>query len=117
MALPVQSASAAAWNDETHVRLNRQLYREKFTAVLEILSAVLPVTQPAAGFYLWPETPISDTELTRRLFAQENVTVLPGSFLARDVAGINPGENRVRLALVPSFAECIEAAQRIRRCL
>lgn len=117
MALPVQSASAAAWNDETHVRTNRQLYREKFTAVLEILNPVLPVTQPAAGFYLWPETPIADTDFTRLLFAQENVTVLPGSFLAREVDGVNPGAQRIRLALVPPLAECIEAAQRIRRCV
>ncbi|MBK1640740.1 succinyldiaminopimelate transaminase [Chromatium okenii] len=116
MALPVQSASAAAWNDEAHVRTNRQLYREKFTAVLEIVDDVLPVTQPAAGFYLWPETPIADTDFTRRLFAQENVTVLPGSFLAREVDGVNPGAQRIRLALVPPLADCIEAAQRIRRC-
>jgi N-succinyldiaminopimelate aminotransferase len=117
MALPVQYASAAAWNDEAHVRTNRQLYREKFTAVLEILNDILPVTQPAAGFYLWPETPIANTDFTRRLFAQENVTVLPGSFLAREVDGVNPGAQRIRLALVPPLAECIEAAQRIRRCV
>jgi N-succinyldiaminopimelate aminotransferase len=115
MSLPVQYASAAAWNDEAHVRDNRQLYREKFTAVLEILNNILPVTQPAAGFYLWPETPIADTEFTRLLFAKENVTMLPCSFLARDVDGINQGTQRVRLALVPPFTQCIEAAQCIGR--
>jgi N-succinyldiaminopimelate aminotransferase len=116
ISLPVQYASAAAWNDELHVRTNRQLYREKFTAVLDILQDVLPVTQPAAGFYLWPETPIADTEFTRQLFVKEHLKVLPGQFLSREVAGENPGKNHIRLALVPPLAECIEAAQRIRRC-
>ncbi|MBK1694977.1 succinyldiaminopimelate transaminase [Chromatium weissei] len=116
MSLPVQYASAAAWNDESHVRTNRQLYREKFTAVLDILQNVLPVTQPAAGFYLWPKTPITDTEFTRQLFAKENLKVLPGQFLSRKVAEFNPGEHHIRLALVPSLADCIDAAQRIQRC-
>ena len=114
MPLPTQSASAAAWSDEAHVRANRALYREKFAAVVRILDPVLPVTTPPAGFYLWPHTPIPDTEFVRRLFAEEAVTLLPGSFLSRTVDGYNPGADRVRLALVPPLDECIEAAWRIR---
>ena len=114
---PTQHASIAAWSDEAHVRTNRALYREKFAAVLEILGDVLPAPAPAGGFYLWPETPIPDTELARRLFAEEHLTVLPGSFLSRPVEGLDPGANRLRLALVPPLDECVDAARRIRRCL
>ncbi|AFL74541.1 succinyldiaminopimelate transaminase [Thiocystis violascens] len=117
MSLPIQSASRAAWGDESHVRENRRLYRDKFAAVLDILGDVLPMDRPAAGFYLWPETPIPDTEFARRLYAEENLSVLPGSFLSREVAGENPGENRVRLALVPPLDECVDAARRILRCV
>ncbi|HEY9148265.1 MAG TPA: succinyldiaminopimelate transaminase [Gammaproteobacteria bacterium] len=111
---PTQAASIAAWNDEAHVKANRDLYRQKFDAVLEILQPVMKVQRPDAGFYLWPETPISDTEFAQRLFAEQNVTVLPGSYLSRDAHGGNPGENRVRMALVAELDECIEAAERIR---
>jgi N-succinyldiaminopimelate aminotransferase len=118
-AMPVhhQLGSIAAWSDEVHVQANRQLYRDKFTAVLEILDGQLEVTAPDAGFYLWPKTPISDTELARQLFAREHVTVLPGSFLARPAHGLNPGANRLRMALVAEPEQCIEAAQRIVHCL
>ncbi|MCW9088818.1 MAG: succinyldiaminopimelate transaminase [Gammaproteobacteria bacterium] len=111
---PTQAASIAAWNDEAHVRANRELYRQKFDAVLAILQPVMKVERPNAGFYLWPETPISDTEFAQQLFAEQNVTVLPGSYLSRDAHGTNPGENRVRMALVAELDECIEAAERIR---
>ncbi|MNZ56810.1 LL-diaminopimelate aminotransferase [compost metagenome] len=116
-AMPVQTqlASVAAWNDEIHVRANRALYREKFDAVLEILGGVLDVQRPDGSFYLWPKTPISDTEFTRELFARQHVTVVPGSYLSREVNGENPGANRVRMALVAPLAECVEAAERIRR--
>ncbi|MCG6897812.1 MAG: succinyldiaminopimelate transaminase [Thiocapsa sp.] len=117
MPLPHQQASIAAWGDETHVIENRRLYREKFRAVLEILGSTLPVTPPKAGFYLWPQTPIPDTELAARLYAEENVTVLPGRFLSRRVGNLDPGENRIRLALVPPFDDCVDAARRIRSCL
>lgn len=109
-----QAASAAAWNDENHVRENRALYRAKFDAVLAILSPVLDVQPPDAGFYLWPRTPIGDTEFARGLFAAQHVTVLPGSFLSRDAHGINPGAGYVRIALVPELKDCMEAARRIR---
>lgn len=115
MPLQVQAASQVAWQDEAHVIENRILYREKFTAVTEILNPVLPVTAPTAGFYLWAQTPQSDSIFARNLFAQENVTVLPGSFLSRTVNNVNPGHERVRIALVPPLEECIEAAYRIRR--
>ncbi|WP_295461209.1 succinyldiaminopimelate transaminase [uncultured Thiodictyon sp.] len=115
MALPTQSASTAAWSDEGHVRASRALYREKFAAVVQILAPVLPVTAPPAGFYLWPQTPIPDTQFVRRLFVEEHVTLLPGSYLSRTVDGFNPGADRVRLALVPPLDECLEAAWRIRR--
>jgi N-succinyldiaminopimelate aminotransferase len=112
-----QYASIAAWSDEAHVRANRALYREKFAAVTAILGDVLQVEIPAGGFYLWPETPIPETELVRRLFAEEHLTLLPGSYLSRPVDGMDPGANRVRMALVPPLDECIDAAQRIRRCV
>ncbi|MDG9783040.1 succinyldiaminopimelate transaminase [Metapseudomonas otitidis] len=116
-AMPVQTqlASVAAWNDEAHVRANRDLYREKYDAVLDILGGVLDVQRPDGGFYLWAKTPVDDTTFTRELFAREHVTVVPGSYLSREVNGINPGAGRVRMALVAPLAECIEAAERIRR--
>lgn len=114
MAPYVQAASIQAWRDEHHVRENRALYRRKFEAVLEILQPVLNVRQPDAGFYLWPETPISDTEFARVLFERQNITVLPGSFLSRAAHGSNPGRRRMRLALVAPLNECVEAAERIR---
>lgn len=115
-AMPVQHqlASVAAWNDEEHVRENRRIYQQKFTAVLDILGGVLDVKKPDASFYLWPRTPIGETEFARRLFEQQHVTVLPGQYLSRTVNGINPGENRVRMALVAPLEQCVEAAERIR---
>ncbi|WP_296218458.1 succinyldiaminopimelate transaminase [Pseudomonas sp. UBA2684] len=115
-AMPVQTqqASIAAWNDEVHVRANRALYREKFDAVLAILGDVLDVQRPDGGFYLWAKTPMNDETFTRELFAREHVTVVPGSYLSRDVDGNNPGAGRVRMALVAPLAECVEAAERIR---
>jgi len=113
MALPQQHASAAAWRDEQHVVDNRRLYREKFDAVLAVLQDVLDVQRPAGGFYLWPQTPLDDTELARRLYAEQHVTVLPGSFLSRATADGDPGRGRVRMALVAPLAECVEAAERI----
>lgn len=109
-----QHASAAAWSDETHVKLNRQLYKDKFDAVSEILSPVLDVTIPAASFYLWQQTPIDDQLFSQKLLEQKNVIVLPGSYLSRDTNQGNPGQNHVRMALVAPFDECVEAAQRIR---
>ena len=116
-AMPVQTqlASVAAWNDEAHVRANRDMYREKFDAVLDILGPVMDVQRPDGGFYLWARTPGDDAQFTRELFAAEHVTVVPGSYLSREVNGINPGAGRVRMALVAPLAECIEAAERIAR--
>jgi N-succinyldiaminopimelate aminotransferase len=108
-----QAASITAWNDEQHVVTNRQLYREKFDAVLAILSPIMNITIPEASFYLWAETTISDTDFARRLFDEQNVTVLPGSFLARDNNNTNPGSHRIRMALVAPIEECIDAAHRI----
>jgi len=118
-AMPVhhQLGSIAAWNDEAHVRVNRQLYRDKFAAVLAQFEGKLAVDAPEAGFYLWPRLEGSDTECARRLYADENVTVLPGSFLAREAHGINPGARHLRLALVAEPDQCVEAARRIVRCL
>lgn len=118
MAPPVQQASILAWQDEQHVRENRALYRQKFDAVLEVLQPVLDVQRPEAGFYLWPRTPGPDTEFARGLYETQHVTVLPGSFLSRsDDGGRDPGAGRVRMALVASVAECVEAANRIRAYL
>lgn len=121
MSTVIQSASAAAWLDEQHVSTNREQYRAKFAAVTPILAEVMNVALPDAGFYLWAEVPQrfggieggSDTDFAQALLAQYNVTVLPGSYLAREAQGCNPGAQRVRMALVAETAECVEAAQRI----
>ncbi|MFM6986996.1 MAG: succinyldiaminopimelate transaminase [Hydrogenophaga sp.] len=125
MSPAVQAASVAAWNDEAHVIDNRRQYREKFAAVTPLLAQVLDVTLPDAAFYLWAGVPASfegripglsaDEAFARELLAQYNVTVLPGSYLARTVGGVNPGAGRVRMALVAEPAECLEAAGRIVR--
>jgi N-succinyldiaminopimelate aminotransferase len=118
----VQHASIAAWNDETHVAANREKYRQKFNAVTPVIAQVLEVALPDAGFYLWAdvspvvhgtETTSSCISFAQQLLAQYNVTVLPGSLLARDAHGINPGAGRIRLALVAEVDECLEAAHRI----
>ncbi len=119
----VQSASMAAWNDEAHVVENRALYRSKFAEVTPILAEVMDVALPDAGFYLWAQVPgpalvdglDSDVAFARDLLATYNVTVLPGSYLAREAHGHNPGSQRIRMALVAETAECAEAAQRIRQ--
>ena len=109
----IQTASIAAWQDEVHVAENRRLYTEKFEQVLAILQTVLPVSLPDASFYVWLRTPFDDTLFTQQLYRDYNVTVLPGSYLAREAQGINPGKHFVRLALVADVAETIEAARRI----
>lgn len=118
-AMPVQTqlASIAAWHDEAHVRANREQYRAKFTAVLDILAPVLDVQRPDGSFYLWANTGMDEQQFTRELFATQHVTVVPGSYLSREVEGINPGAGRIRMALVAPLEECIEAAQRIRNYL
>ena len=112
---PVQTASVAAWNDEAHVLDNRNQYREKFAACTPRIAEVLGTGMPDASFYLWARTPVADTEFARGLFAHYNVIVLPGSFLARESGGVNPGAGFVRIALVASLDECLEAAERIRQ--
>ena len=114
MSGPVNAASVVAWRDEAHVVENRKLYREKFETAISILKPVLDVSMPDAAFYLWVHTPIPDPEFTRRLYEAQAVSVLPGSYLARKSNGINPGTDRVRIALVSSTEECAEAARRIR---
>ena len=113
MSLPVQQASIAAWGDEAHVRANRKLYAEKYRAVLPLIAAPLDAPMPDGGFYLWMRTPADDAGFARELQRQYNVLVLPGSFLARDAHGANPGRGRVRIALVAPLGECVEAVQRI----
>ena len=115
MSLAVQAASIAAWNDEAHVRENRRLYADKYKACLPLVKGALQTQMPDGGFYLWIRTPIDDTEFARRLYAQYNVLVLPGSFIARPSAGVNPGANHIRVALVPPLADCVEAIERISR--
>ncbi len=111
MSLAVQRASIAAWSDEAHVEENRRLYAEKFRAVLPRLGK--EACMPQGGFYLWLRTAIDDAEFVRRLYHEANVLGLPGSYLARERDGVNPGRNRVRLALVPPLEECVEAIERI----
>ena len=109
----VTAASIAAWRDEAHVIENRRLYRAKFDAVLPILQPVMDVKRPEASFYLWLPTPGSDTAFARGLYGSTGVTVLPGSFLARDAHGTNPGAGRARVALVAPLEQCVDAAHRI----
>ncbi len=115
----VQAASIAAWNDEAHVVENRNLYRTKFGQVTPVLAEVMDVKLPDASFYLWAGVPEvwhnSDTDFARELYAAEHVTVLPGSYIAREAHGFNPGQGRIRMALVAETAECLEAAHRIAR--
>jgi N-succinyldiaminopimelate aminotransferase len=116
MSPPVQAASVAAWGDEGHVQDNRTLYKEKFKLITPLLKQVMDVELPDAGFYLWADvrrTGLSDTEFARELYAAYNVTVLPGSYLARDAHGSNPGRDRIRMALVAEVDEGLEAANRI----
>ncbi|MCK5813268.1 MAG: succinyldiaminopimelate transaminase [Cocleimonas sp.] len=111
---PTQVTSIAAWSDEAHVIDNRSQYRQKFSAVLEILSPIMDVKQPDASFYLWAKTQINDEIFTRDIYTQQHLNVVPGSYLSRNVDGKNPGENYIRLALVATLDECIEGASRIR---
>jgi len=113
MSPAVAAASLAAWSDEAHVVENRRKYAQKFAALAPRVASVLPCTMPDAAFYLWAETPADDAEFARRLYAEENVVVLPGSFLARESGGVNPGARRVRIALVAEMPECTEAVERI----
>ena len=115
MSPAVAAASIAAWNDEAHVRANRDLYREKFARLAPLVTEALPTRHPDAAFYLWARTPDDDAQFARRLYAEEAVTVLPGSYLGREVDGINPGKRYVRIALVPQLEECAEAVDRLVR--
>ena len=117
MSPTVQAASIAAWNDEAHVIENRRLYAQKFHEVTPILSKVLSVEMPDAAFYLWAKSHLSDTELALKLYKECHITTLPGSFLARDAHGLNPGAGFIRLALVASLDECVEAANRMQKLL
>jgi N-succinyldiaminopimelate aminotransferase len=112
MSLAVQHASIAAWNDEEHVRENRRLYVEKFRAALPLLKDPLKAEMPDGGFYVWMQTPIDDAEFVRRLHHEYNVLALPGSYLGREVQGVNPGRNHVRMALVAPLGECVEGIER-----
>lgn len=114
MSVPVQLASVPAWQDEEHVRVNRALYREKFAKVLPILQPLLDMPVPEGAFYLWPDVAGDDAVFTRELFERKHLMIVPGSYLARDTAEGNPGQGRVRISLVPSVAECVSAAERMR---
>jgi N-succinyldiaminopimelate aminotransferase len=114
MPLPTQAASIAAWSDDAHAAANRAVYREKFARVLPMLAPLCELPRPDGAFYLWPDVGEDDESFTRELYAEQNVTVLPGSYLARESAGGNPGRGRVRISLVPEMSRCVEAAERIR---
>ena len=117
MPVPTQLASIAAWNDDAHAAANRMLYREKYARVLPILQPVLDVVEPDGAFYLWPDIHGDDEAFTRDLYATQNLTILPGSYLARNTRAGNPGRQRVRISLVAPVEECVTAAQRIRTFL
>ena len=109
----VQHASAFAWGEEEHVVANRAVYREKFDATRPILEDTLDIEQPQGGFYFWPELPMDDQEFARQLYVRENITVLPGSYLARSGETTNPGLNRIRIALVAPLDECVDSVRRL----
>jgi N-succinyldiaminopimelate aminotransferase len=113
MSVTVQRASIAAWRDEAHVVANRRLYADKYREVLPLIEAPLQASKPDGGFYLWMRTPVDDTRFTRDLLRDYNVSVLPGSYLARECNGVNPGRNYIRIALVQPQQECVEAIRRI----
>jgi len=117
MPLPTQFASIAAWSDQQHVTANRQLYQQKFARVLPMLAPVLPLERPDGAFYLWAAINADDARFARALYERAHLIVLPGSFMARDAHGENPGRGRVRISLVPELAQCIEAAERLRAFL
>lgn len=117
IAPPAQVASAVAWRDEKHVIENRELYRQKFDSVISIVGKTLRLERPVASFYLWPELPCDDTAFTKGLYEQQNLLILPGSYLSRDAHGTNPGRNRARIALVAPLDECVEGAERLREFL
>jgi len=117
MSPPVQHASTKAWQDEKHVQANRHAYDQKYDAVLSILQTQMQVSKPDAGFYLWPTLPVDDTEFTQNMLRDQNVALVPGSYLGRTVNGVNPGAHHVRLALVAQLDECIEAASRLTSAL
>ncbi len=114
MALPIQMASAVAWQDEKHVENNRELYKQKFAMAKEILGSVTDIHLPDGAFYLWLKTPTDDLAFTQELYTKQNITIMPGSFLSREAHGINPGANYVRIALVSSLDECRDALNRIK---
>lgn len=112
--IQTQKAAIAAWGDEAHVQENRDKYTEKFKHFIDILAPVSDIQQSDASFYLWFKTPIPDDQFAQRLFAEQHITVLPGSYVSQTVDGVNPGAGYVRMALVASVEECREAALRIR---
>ena len=114
MALPIQAASKIAWEDEEHVKNNRELYKKKFAMAQDILGPVTDLRLPQGAFYLWLKIPGDDLEFTKELFRQENITIMPGKFLSREINGINPGDGYVRIALVSSLEDCEDALNRIK---
>jgi N-succinyldiaminopimelate aminotransferase len=117
MPLPTQFASIEAWNDDAHASANRRLYQEKFDRVIPMLAPLLPLERPEGAFYLWARTAGDDAQFARALYERAHLIVLPGSFMAREAHGENPGRGRVRISLVPQLAECLEAAARLREFL
>lgn len=117
MSEPTQIASTVAWSDESHVVDNRKLYQAKFKAVLDVLRPVLDVKLPDASFYLWPHLPVSDELFTRLVYQQHGISVLPGSYISREVNGFNPGSEHVRIALVASMDDCVTAAEQIKQTI
>ena len=112
-----QRASEKAWGDEQHVVQNRHLYRQKFDAVTQVLETSFSLNEPDGGFYHWINLNCSDEVFCQKLFQQQAVKVMPGSFLSRPVnrngSVVNPGAQHIRVAWVAELAECIEAAERI----
>lgn len=103
--IPLQVASASAWNDEEHVELFRETYKKNFEIAKEMLGTEIP----ESTFYIWLEVQ-NDEAFAKALYEQKNVKVLPGRYLGRN--GI--GEGYVRIALVENEKKTREVLKRVK---
>jgi succinyldiaminopimelate transaminase len=104
----VQRASVAAWEDEDHVAEGRARYAEKRRTMLEVFARRgVHVAASDATFYLWVAVPGGrpSYDWALELLDRGDVVVAPGSFFGPE------GEGYVRMAMVPTLADCERAAE------
>ncbi|RDV04019.1 aminotransferase class I/II-fold pyridoxal phosphate-dependent enzyme [Undibacter mobilis] len=114
--MPLQHVAVAAYNDEEHVKKNRELYNAKFDLADQIIGDRYGYKRPAGGFFLWLDvSKYGGSEVvTKRLWAEAGVRVVPGKYLAREQAdGSNPGADYIRVAMVQNAEATAEALHRI----